>query len=296
MPEGAITNEGAAGAPPAAGTPPAPTPPPPPAVAKPGVPAPATPVVETAPKRVRLSGADDDVPEDADLIEMSKGALASRLARASSKDLKRRFGTDDPDAIAKDLDELKTFRTEKEAQRVANLSEVEKERDLRTKAEQRATAAEAQAREAHEHRVFEREDRHLVRLSEKVIDADYVDAELARFAKHLNATYERKVLRKMSDAQRDKLLTEFLTERVKAKPKLAADYETKKADEIKEQLKKDAKLAGRKQPVTNGANAGDRPSDAGEGGDEKTFAPGKKNSMSDDEARRKMRENGISYR
>lgn len=249
------------------------------------------------PKRVRLGGADDELPEDADLIEMSPKAFKSRVARASTAELKRRFGTDDLDEIEKEREELKTLRADKETRRLSELTEVEKERERANVAERRAEAAEHQAREAHHQREYERDDRVLTRTAEKLVDPDYIDAELLRFAKHLTTTYDKKTLKAMDAKKMSVLATEFLEERIKAKPKLAKDYETAKAAEIEAQLKKDAKDRMRgKAPVTNGSKTNDRPVDDDTGVEGKTFAPGKPNSMSDAEARKQMRDRGISYR
>lgn len=241
--------EGATGAPPI-------VPPVPPPVTTPPVAAKTpttTPPAE--PKRVRLTADGDDIPEDAELIEMTRGALASRLARASNKDLLKRFGTNDADKITADLKELEALKAEKEAARIEKLSEIDKANERVTTAERERDTAQAQAREAHTMRTYDRDERRLTRAAEKVVDPDYVDAELVRFAKHLRQTYDSKTLRKMTPVQESQILNEFLTERVKLKPKIGKDYETQKAEEIRAQLKADLK-AGRKAPVTNGGGGG----------------------------------------
>lgn len=254
------------------------------AVAKPVV---ATTPVVTEPKRVRLAAGDDEIPDDAEVIEMSKGALASRLARASSKDLKKRFGTDDPDKIAADLKELTDLRKEKEDARVATLSEVQKATERADRAERERDEAQRQAREGHEQRVFERDDARLTRIAEKHIDPDYVDAELGSFARFLLKEYDKKQLRRMTETTRDELAAKFFADRVKTKPKLSKDYDTTRSAELKEQIKKDAKAAnGGKTRVTNGANVGGR-STPSEGDGEKVLGQ---------KSYKEIRENGFSWK
>src|SRR5580700_2962800 len=68
--------------------------------------APQTPVTPTTePKRHRL-GVEDDIPDDADLLELPRRALDSRLARHTKSQLQQRFGTSDFDEIKGKLDRL----------------------------------------------------------------------------------------------------------------------------------------------------------------------------------------------
>ena len=61
----------------------------------------------TAPSSVVLSADTDDIPENAELLSLSRKGLESRLARHTRKDLRERFGTDNSDEI---VAQLKTIR------------------------------------------------------------------------------------------------------------------------------------------------------------------------------------------
>jgi hypothetical protein len=238
------------------------------------------------PKRAKVSG-DGDIPEDADLIELSPKALKDRLRRASRADLKQRFGTDDPDQIKKDLDELATLRKEKKESELAKLGELEREKKLREEAEGRATQAEQRAKRVQEDRIFDREENHLARLFGKHLDEDYVDQELTGFARHLTKNFSKKQLERMSDKQRDAEAVKFCEERVKAKPKLSKSYESAKEEEIRKALKAESRG---KAPVTNGSSGDKRRPEAGAGTQPKNFAPGKGASYADIKAA------GFSYK
>jgi hypothetical protein len=220
------------------------------------------------PKRHKVSG-DGEIPDDAEIIEMSKSALTKRLARHTAGELKKRFGTDDPDQILKDQAELKELREKEEKRRVDALSDLEKERELRTQAERRAEASEAKARAIHEERIYSDTERRIARVAEKHVDLDYLDVEMNAFSKHLRnemraGTFTRKQLDEMDPKSVAKLADEFFANRVKEKPRRGKDYEANLKAQVEADLKKAAKERnGGKVPVTNGAKGGkkDPPAD-----------------------------------
>jgi hypothetical protein len=249
------------------------------------------------PKRHALGADDDDIPDDAELLELSKTALTKRLNRHTKAQLRKAFGTDDVEQVAKDLSDYRKLKGDQEKARQAELSDVEREKDRANRAEARAKDLEARVRGERTQRRYERYDSKLSRVAEAVLDADYVGAELNRFARHLTDAFDRKQLRRMSGEQTAEELKKFLEQRVKDKPKIARDYEDKRREEIRDELKKEARGERRSQAVTNGADHGKKPSQEGNGnGEQKTFAPGRANSMSDKEARAEMKRLGISYR
>ena len=241
---------------------------------------------KTEPKRHRLE-VDGDIPDDAELLELSKTALKGRLSRHTTAELKKRFGTDDVDSIKKDLDELKTLREEKEENRKKALSELEREKEERVKETARADAAEAKAREASSLRVYDKENRRVEKIAAKYIDEDYTDRELYKFADYLLKTYSEKELGKLRGAGFEAEAEKFFKGRVEKKPKLAKDYETTREAAIRQELKDEAAGKKPKVKVTNGGDTSGRgtPPKTEETSEPKTFAPGKKNSMSDKEAR-----------
>lgn len=283
--------------PPPAGTQPAPGFGTPHSSAGAATPASAAPVVKPAaaatpaePKRVRVKG-DDDIPDDADLIEMSPRAMAARLARHSKSELQKRFGTDDPDKITADLKELEELRADKKKADDAKLNEVQLANKKAAEAEGRATAAEAKARQAEETRIYEKQEGRLAKRMGKHIDEDHVDVELTRFARHLTKTYDAKKLEAMSEDQELKLLEDWVKERVEAKPKIARDYEEKREAELRAELKAAAKLPAGK--VTNGGKGGPPDGEKAASGEAKTFAPGKPNSYTDKEVKQLQRDGKI---
>jgi len=249
---------------------------------------------ETPPKdlkRVKL-GASDEIPSDANLLELSPSSLKKRLERATAAELKSRFGTDDPEAIKKDLDELAEFRANKETARQAQLTKEQKLEEQVNIERQGRLTAESAAREAAALRDYDRDERRMSHIAGKFVDEDYVDGELTKFAKHLTQEFTAKQLGKMKDSEFAAEAEKFFTARIETKPKLAKNY----ADTLREDLK--AELRGEKRDakkVTNGAKPNTPESAARTNTEAKTFAPGKPNSYTEKEAREEMRKKGIRY-
>jgi hypothetical protein len=244
-------------------------------------------------KRAKLE-ADGEIPEDADLLELSKSSLKSRLNRHTTSELKKRFGTDDVDKIKKDLDELATLRKEKDDKRKAELSELDREKEEHAKTKSRAEAAEARARESYELREFDKEDRRVTKIATAHVDPDHVDYEMAKFARYLRKTYTDKELLKLEGAAFKKVADDYFTQRVKDKPKIGKDYEAKREAEIRQELKDEAAGKKKKEHVTNGADTKGRaaPSKTEVSAGPKTFAPGKPNSYSKEEVDAELRRIG----
>lgn len=299
QPEVVVTPPAAAPAvtPPAA---PAPTPaappaaPPPPAAASAATPPPEARPVANVPTR-KLIGDEEDIPADVDLLEMSARGLKSRLQRHTKKELKDRFGTDDPDAIKSQLDELAQYKAREEEQRLAQMNELERERELRAKAEARATAAETRAAQVQENQVVERTDRRIMRYAAEYLDPDYLDVELPKLARHI-ANLSEDELR-----DPDAMLTGYFEQRVKDKPKIGKAYGAAPPEPPAEGA---APAAGAPPaapptkivPFSNGANAAP-PAQLPSSGEvlQKTAAPGKPNSMTDAEYRQFKTQQGIRY-
>jgi hypothetical protein len=236
-------------------------------------------------KRASLKGDDDDIPDDADLLELTPRALKSRLTRHSKKELKERFGTDDPAEITAKLKRLEVLEKEEEERKAANLTEkerLEKERDVQ---KARADAAELKARTVHEERVFEKQENRLTRLAEKYLDPDYVDLELPKLAKWLKANFSKEQLKTL----KDKDIEPFFAERIEKKPKLSKDYAASS-----DKTTKDEKV---KKPLNNGADPSERPdpSKSGGAGGPKNYAPGKQDSMSRAEAKAQAAKEGYNW-
>lgn len=108
----------------------------------------------TAKKEPKQISEDDEIPEDSELLSMSKQALGKRLDRHTKKELRERFGTDDVAKIKADLDELAGFRAKKEEDRKASLSKEQKLQEERDAEKKRADDAEAKLQKERDSQVF----------------------------------------------------------------------------------------------------------------------------------------------
>lgn len=239
---------------------------------------------KTEPKRAKLKDDDDDIPDDAELLELSPTALKGRLRRASKKELRDRFGTDDPNEIKAKLDRLAELEAKEEERENANKSELEKEKSRADKAEQRAKQAEERLTAVYDARVIETEENRIVKLAKEAgMDPDYIEEQFPKFARFLNENYKERDLKKL----KDKDIKKWFEDRIKAKPKLALDTtETTTTETTKEKPK---------APLTNGP--GNRAPNAAPGNPQanKSMKPGQANSMTRAEARAEMAKQGIRY-
>lgn len=257
------------------------------------------PAAKQEPKRHRDEG-DGEIPGDAEVIEMSKSALAKRLGRHTTAELKKLFGTVDTDKIASDLKELAKRREDDEKKRQAELSEIDREREAREAAEGRAKAAEAKARQVHEQAIFREEDRRMRGLAGEHFGKDFLGKALNSFARHLRGLMADKVftskqLDAMKPAEMKKIFDEFAAKRLEKHPTHAKDYEAKLREKVAKELKDEAKAkAGGSLAVTNGSK-GERPAEADGGGGAKDMRPGRKNSMSSREARTEAAKDGVKW-
>lgn len=230
-------------------------------------------------KRVALKGDDDELPDDADLFELTPRALKSRLTRHTKKEIKAIFGTDDVDEIMakqKRLEALEQAEKKREEETLSATQKLEKERDTE---KARADAAEIKARDMAEQRVFDKQENRLTRIADKFLDSDYIEDNLPKLAKWLKRNFTKVELKTL----KDKDIQPFFENLIEKKPKLAKDYDPEKAKP-------------KKVPADNSVKNNERPAAKGSGeGAEKTFAPGKPNSMSREEARAAMRKEGYSY-
>lgn len=105
-------------------------------------------------KEPKQIGEDDELPEDSELVSMSKQALTKRLDRHTKKELRERFGTDDYAKIKADLDELAGFRAKREEERKASLTKEQKLQEERDAEKRRADEAEAKLARERDSQVF----------------------------------------------------------------------------------------------------------------------------------------------
>lgn len=229
----------------------------------------------------KLSGDDDDIPEEEDLLQMSPRALKARLARASKSQLKEAFGTDDVESIKKKLAAGDEYEKKKEEDRKATLSKEEKlkeERDLALKEAKETKSLLDIERTA---RVVEKQDTRITRIAEGHLKPKHVAKFLPELAKALLKAADegdRKLIK-----NEEAWIDSWFKQQVEEDPVFGKDYG--KEDDTKD------KPEVKRLPFNNGAN-GQRPAPAGTSGSPKTAAPGKPNSMSDKE----LRDSGYSWK
>jgi len=219
---------------------------------------------KAGPARHTVKDDDEEIPETADLLELSPRALNGRLARHTKKQLRDYFGTDDITEIKAKLDRAQELETKEEERRRADLSEKEKLAEDLKKSNARAESAERKHHEAVEQRMVDQEDLRIKDIAGEYVKLKhykYVSRDLAEF---LLSEYSEKELSEVKDTTLRKWFKAYLEEN----PEFAkADAETASAPMAK-------------VPLDNGANP-KRPDAGASSGNAgaKTAKPGQPNSM-----------------
>ncbi len=270
---GAVTPGGAVAVPPAA----APLPPP--------VQQQATPI-ERVPTR-KLIGDEDDIPKDVDLLEMSSKALKNRLERFSRAQLRERFGVDNFDEIKARLDRAAQLEQQAEEKRLAELSEADRYREMYSRAEAARVAAEQQLTQYQESRMIEDQDRRVISIAANHVKPkhfNYVTTELAR---HLQ-TLEEEELR-----DPDAYIEGWFQKWTQENPEFGKDFGATPPAPVQAVP---APLPQRAVPVTNTPTL-TRPSTTQPAGAQlqKTAAPGRPNSMNENEWREYKKVNNLRW-
>jgi hypothetical protein len=233
--------------------------------------------VVTNARKVHQLGTDDEIPEDADLLQLSRPALKSRLTRHTKSELRERFGTDDFDDIKKKLDraaELEAAETERS--RAAMTERERLEADLK-KETQRANDAERRYLKSVEDRVVDKEEQRIIKLAEEYIDPDYVDVLLPKLAKHLKENFSDDELKKL----KNKDISTWFQQHIEKNPKLAKDFKPEK------------KIV--KQPLNNGARTEGKSGKESGTSQQRSFSPNAPNAMSPQEAKKEAAKQGYNW-
>lgn len=217
---------------------------------------------------------DDDIPDDAELIELSPKALKARLARHTRRELQQRFGTDDIERVEKDLKELAELRSEREEQRKAQLTKEQRLAEEKKAAEKRAKDAEDRAKALEDERDVGTVSSKFTKIAAKYMDANVLEDEdlrpgfFKKLAKHLHGETNGKY-----DRITDKMVDDFFKNFAHDNPKYA---KTGGGETIE-------------VPINSGtgarAPAGGQNAPSGQGA-AKTAKPGQANSMSREEIRK----------
>lgn len=222
-------------------------------------------------KEARQLGDDDEIPEDADLLQLSKSALTKRLTRHTKKELRDRFGTDDMDKIKADLDELTTLRADREKRRRDEMTENQRLKEDAEREKARADKAEREKQEALDAQEYAGYDR----------DAQEILAPLVA-KKHLG-----RAMREL----KEHILT--LDDKDLGKPKKVFDAWAKKFVEENPEFAK-PKEEPKKVPLNTGANPNVKKEKSDPQLATKTPMPGKPNSMTRAEYAQYKRERGLA--
>jgi hypothetical protein len=235
-----------------------------------------------------LSDTDDEIPNDAELLEMSPRALKSRLDRFTKKQLKERFGVEDFDTIRTQLDELELYKREREEKRLAEMTELDRLKEQLAQAQEATRRSEAKALAMQEARVVEHEDRRVMAIAAKYLDEDYIDTELPRLARYIQGCSEEE----LRDA--DGTIEAWFRRRVEDKPKLGKDYSNGAPPPA--QVQSQVGPPPKQVPHSNGVTV-ERPGQAQPSGSNqaRTAAPGRPNTMTEAELREYKRQHNLHW-
>lgn len=252
--------------------------------------------VDRTPTRKLLTGDDDAIPDDADAFEISKQAFKKRLERYSRTQLKQLFGTDNPEEILAWKQQNEAFQKQQEEQRLAQMSEAERFKVQFEKASQDANYWKTQFETLQESHAIREQDRQMTGIAQKHVNPKCMNFLMMEFATHLQGVDEKEI----GDAQAyaDSWFANYVKENPEFGIPSAAPAAAPPAAVPGATPAAPVAAAPRQVqvPITNGPSVG-RPQNAVPTGAlaQKTLAPGRPNSMSDDEAKRWMREHGYTF-
>lgn len=193
-----------------------------PAKATPAKPESATTSVRTV-KTHKIESDDDDLPEDAELFELSPRALQSRIARATKKELKERFGTDNVDEIKQKLERADELQAKEEERVRAEMSEKERlEADLAVE-RRRAEAAELRLQKVEDAREYETMYKKVSSVAGKYVDPEYQDQAIELLQRDMRSNWRNADFDDEKGAY--KRMDEFFKGLIERKPKLGKDYQ-----------------------------------------------------------------------
>lgn len=266
-----------------AATPPGATPPATPPAA------PATPAITQQAAPVIRELGDDEDPKDGERVTMTGKQFRARMSRASSAKLKEVHGTDDVEIIKGNEKKRLDLEAAAEQRRLADLSEIERQKELTRIANERATAAEE--------RTLEVEDRQMVAQADaevKVVAGEYIDPKFWRHVRqdlssHLAAKFTVDQLDAMDEAAQEKEARSFFTDYVKENP----EYAKKGGQTTNEPPPRVPLVTGGANPA-DGANVKPAPLITTGKYKGKTAAPGHPNSMTDAEFKGWKKEQGLT--
>lgn len=228
---------------------------------------------------------EDDTPEvgEDNMVKMPLRDFMRRVSRMTKKEMKKKFGTDDFDAIVAEREELKTLREDRAKREREAMSEKERLEADKKAAEARAQEAETRAERAEESRMAERFENTVSTVAAEYVDKADVDDVLDRLARRIERHPEEFPPGKKGKDAVDSWFKDFVEKHpkyAKGAPAGETKAEEKKADEVKVEQKTkviDTSIQRNRPP-------GQKPARAIPEG--KTARPGQPNSMTREELKR----------
>lgn len=239
---------------------------------------------EEGKKKFRLTDDDEDLPQGAELFEISAKALDSRLQRASQKEIKKLFdsmGVKDHDELQAKLAAAKAKEEEDEAKRLATLTNEQKLQEERDRYQRERDEWKTKFESAEEQKLIGEAHTRVADIAKKLLDSDYLEDELPRFGRYLAKTYSPEQI----DALDDATIEKYFTDRIVEKPKLGKDFGA--APPTPPVLLQ--------RPLTTGPKENMRPTPKKIQVGQRSFSPRADNPMSREEAKAEARKLGFDY-
>jgi len=246
---------------------------------------------ERVPTR-KLIGDDDDIPNDTDLIELSKDSLKKRLGRHTAKELRERFGTDSFEEIGGKLQKLADFEKKEEATRLAQMTEIDRLKEQLGTKDREGVEWKTKYDELQTTIALNSEGRAIDKVLRKHFDPEYLAIHRVSLANHLlNCTDEEL-------QNRDAVVEKWSKDTVSRFPKFARTFAPPApADNGQPVVVQSVPAPPPAVSLTTGPDPNNTRPPAGSQQTTnlagKTPEPGKANSMTDPEYRAWKAQNGI---
>lgn len=220
-----------------------------------------------------LDGDSDEIPEDNDLFQLSKSALNKRLQRHTKRELRERFGSDDPEEIKAKLDRLADFEKKAEEERRASLSREEQLKEDLAREKKAREDAEKKAQRAQDQQVFAEYDRDASSAVGEVVKEKHVKRAIRELKEYVLTLDDEDL------AEPSKVFSKWAKDFVKENPEFAREQGDPEP---------------RKIPLSTGTDSRKKPEKGNVDMATKTPKPGQPNSMSKAEFQQYKRDRGLS--
>jgi hypothetical protein len=238
--------------------------------------------------RHRLSADTDDIPNEADILELTPAALKKRLDRANRSHLMKAFGTDSVEDIMKWKQQAESAAAREEEQRLAQMTEAERYKVQWEKEQMAAQHWRTQYETLQESYVVRDQDRQITTIASQYVHPKLQNALMSEFAQHVQGLDENEI----GDPQ--EYADGWFRSYVEQNPEFGVPRAGVPAPAVMPQQVPQPPPTVRQVPFTNGVQHG-RPAPAPQNTQVKTLAPGQANSMTDDEVRAWKRANGFNF-